>query len=122
MRWELPLLTRRGNGGSGSLNPEAKPLTASSTPDSPIHQRNRDRLSPTLASVYTSVDYTPCVAGVCLLQLKVAPTCMSTSCLIILPSAHLSAARASPRNVGTRSCRKGKGRHFPPSFPGKGPG
>lgn len=33
---------------------------------------------------------------------------MSTSCLIILPSAHLSTARASPRNVGTRSCRKAK--------------
>lgn len=42
-------------------------------------------------------------------QLREVPTCISTSCLIILPSAHLSAARASPKSMGTRSCREAKG-------------
>lgn len=77
-----------------------------STLGTTIHHQNRNRLSSPPTPVY-SVDLT-LWQGLCLLQLKEAPTCMSTSCLIILPSAHLSAARASPRNMDRRRCRKAK--------------
>lgn len=60
--------------------------------------------------------------GICQLQFKETLTCMSTSCLIILPSAHLSTARASPGTMTVRSYKKSR-EHFPssprkdPSFP-----
>lgn len=74
-----------------------------------MHHKNRNRVSFPPTSTYPSVDSRHCPwQGLCLLQLKELPTCMSTSCLIILPSAHLSTARASPRNMGTRSYRKAK--------------
>lgn len=73
-----------------------------------IHH-SRDSVSSPPTPRNLSVDPRHCPwQGLCLLQLKELLTCMSTSCLIILPSAHLSIARASPRNMGTRSCRKAK--------------
>lgn len=58
--------------------------------------------------------------------LREVPTCISTSFLIILPSAHLSAARASPKRINIRSCKEEKGGFLPllkegPADSGPGP-